>query len=131
MSLIDRDPNYRALHEQLHKLWTASVGTPGYDKRAWQVLEQMLFEHGRRVEGAEERVKQLEGDLHDAIVREREAEAKAKSADHFILPVTDGLPGEIDVCSGEDGHSHRYVPTSSVKDHDCKHCNGPCLLEPR
>ena len=62
-----------------------------------------------------ERVKTLEGDLHGAIVCEREAEAKAASADVIVLPVTDGFPGEIDVCDPHDGHSHRYVPTSALE----------------
>jgi hypothetical protein len=58
------------------------------------------------------RVKTLESDLCLAIVNEREAEAKASAADVVVLPVPDGLPGEIDVFT--DGHSHHYVPTSYV-----------------
>lgn len=53
MILIETDPKFRILHEQLHKLWTASAGNPGYVKKEWQRLEEMLFEHDRRVEGAE------------------------------------------------------------------------------
>jgi len=58
--------------------------------------------------------KVLEEDLHDAIVREREAEARARAADVFVQQVPDGFPGEIDVCDATDGHSHRYVPTSTI-----------------
>lgn len=63
---------------------------------------------------AQERIKTLECDLAAAIVNEREAERKADAADHFILAVTDGVPGEIDVCDAKDGHSHHYVPTSTL-----------------
>ncbi len=63
---------------------------------------------------ARARIVQLEGDLHDAIVREREAEARARAADVFVQQVPDGFPGEIDVCDATDGHSHHYVPTSTL-----------------
>jgi hypothetical protein len=62
----------------------------------------------------EARVKELEGDLHAAIVEAREHEERANASDHFILKVDDGHDGEIDVCDRIDGHSHRYVPTSEL-----------------
>jgi hypothetical protein len=53
------------LYEQFYKLWTLSVGAPGYEKRAWQSLESnidsimpsVLFEscahdHVKQVDGA-------------------------------------------------------------------------------
>jgi len=51
--MIQTDPKYRALHEQLHKLWSASVDSPEYDKKQWQQLEDTLFELGKRTDGAE------------------------------------------------------------------------------
>jgi len=57
----------------------------------------------------------LESDLHTAIVEAREHEERANAADHFILKVDDGYPGEIDICDREDGHSHRFVPTSELE----------------
>lgn len=58
------------------------------------------------------RVKGLEGDLHAAIIEAREHEERANASEHFLLPVKDGYPGEIDICDREDGHSHHFVPTS-------------------
>jgi hypothetical protein len=34
------EPLYAAFHER----WTASVGTEGYDKKAWQALERLIDE---------------------------------------------------------------------------------------
>jgi L-lysine 2,3-aminomutase len=65
-------------------------------------------------EALQARIKDLESALHEALVQERELEARARSADCFVLAVSDGLPGEIDVCDPDDGHSHHYVPSSSL-----------------
>jgi hypothetical protein len=62
------------------------------------------------------RVRELEEEVHTERIRANEAQRKADAADVFVMPVTDGLPGEIDVCSGEDGHSHHFVPTSTFRD---------------
>lgn len=35
-------PEHEKAHRALHKLWTAAVGTPGYDKRAWHALEEAM-----------------------------------------------------------------------------------------
>lgn len=32
----------RAAEDQLHPLWGRAVGTPGYDKRAWQDLQAAI-----------------------------------------------------------------------------------------
>lgn len=34
--------NYEEASAALHKLWTESVGAPGYDKRSWQRLANAL-----------------------------------------------------------------------------------------
>lgn len=31
--------------EQFHKLWTKCVGSPTYDKKAWQSIERQLVEN--------------------------------------------------------------------------------------
>lgn len=33
---------YRGAHSALHELWSAAVGTPGYDKRTWKTLSNAL-----------------------------------------------------------------------------------------
>lgn len=33
---------------QMHMLWTAAVGTPGYDKSKWKTLDVLLCERGVR-----------------------------------------------------------------------------------
>ena len=64
-------------------------------------------------DGLSERIKELELEVHDAIVRAEEAEVRAASADVLVFPVANGHPGEIDCFS--DGHSHYFVPTSSLE----------------
>ena len=66
------------------------------------------------VAALKERIKELELDLHVAIVSEREAEARAVAADVIVLRVggDDAHEGEIDVFT--DGHSHHYVPASMI-----------------
>lgn len=34
---------FREAHAAFHKLWTAAVGTPGYDKREWIRREAELI----------------------------------------------------------------------------------------
>lgn len=33
-------------HRLFHDLWTNAVGTPGYNKKDWQKLEEILNRHG-------------------------------------------------------------------------------------
>lgn len=39
-------------HNELHRLWTAEVGTPGYEKRPWRDLDNALSARGRDVANA-------------------------------------------------------------------------------
>ena len=64
-------------------------------------------------DGLSERIKELELEVHDAVVRAEEAEVRAASADVLVFPVVGGHPGEIDCFS--DGHSHYFVPTSLLE----------------
>lgn len=34
--------NAPRVRKQLHKLWGLAVGTPGYDKREWELLQQFI-----------------------------------------------------------------------------------------
>jgi hypothetical protein len=63
-----------------------------------------------RIDALNARIKELEIDLHDAIIRANEAETRADCSEVMVLPVEEGIPGEVDMFS--DGHSHHYVPTS-------------------
>lgn len=47
-SLYDTDPDFRAVDQQMHKLWTWAVGLPGYNKREWIALEQGIFDLAKR-----------------------------------------------------------------------------------
>lgn len=38
---------FREAHAALHRLWTAAVGTEGYDKAAWKVLDNALARFAR------------------------------------------------------------------------------------
>ncbi len=38
------EPRYTPTDNQMHKLWSWAVGLPGYDKKAWQELERLIFE---------------------------------------------------------------------------------------
>jgi len=38
---------FRAAHAALHQLWSAAVGTEGYDKAAWKVLDNALARFAR------------------------------------------------------------------------------------
>src|SRR5271170_1126774 len=49
-SLHDRDSEFRVVDEQMHKLWTWAVGLPGYDKKAWQALEEGIARLAKRGE---------------------------------------------------------------------------------
>lgn len=44
-------PELLRIHGELHKLWTAAVGTPGYNKQAWQALEKAISDLARATEG--------------------------------------------------------------------------------
>ena len=35
-------PEYRELQNMFHKLWTADVGTDGYDKQQWKALDYAM-----------------------------------------------------------------------------------------
>jgi len=41
--LADEAFEQKGIHEQLHALWTAAVGTPGYDKSKWRAFEEALL----------------------------------------------------------------------------------------
>lgn len=69
--------------------------------------------HGGQITLLSERIKELELEVHDAVVRAEEAEVRAASADVLVFPVVGGHPGEIDCFS--DGHSHYFVPTSLLE----------------
>lgn len=45
-SVIGREVRrrYRIAHGTLHQLWTACVGTPGYDKKYWMSLDNDISE---------------------------------------------------------------------------------------
>lgn len=38
---------FRDAHGTLHRLWTAAVGTAGYDKAAWRALDNALSRFAR------------------------------------------------------------------------------------
>ncbi len=46
--LKETDPKFHETDRQMHQLWTWAVGLPGYDKRAWQKLEQGISELAKR-----------------------------------------------------------------------------------
>ena len=45
------EEDYRNAHRLLHELWSASVGTPDYDKKKWFELESLLVRAGRAFVG--------------------------------------------------------------------------------
>jgi hypothetical protein len=43
-------PNWREIHNQFHKLWSASVGTENYDKDQWNKMDSLLSIAQRPIE---------------------------------------------------------------------------------
>jgi hypothetical protein len=47
MSRYDKSAEFMAMHRvswnMLHRMWSMSVGTPGYNKKYWMNLERNLY----------------------------------------------------------------------------------------
>lgn len=41
---VYQTPEYKALHVKLHRMWSAAVGTPKYEKREWKALDAAIHE---------------------------------------------------------------------------------------
>ena len=42
------NPEFREIHTVFQQLWTAAVGTPGYDKKEWQRMDNELANLARK-----------------------------------------------------------------------------------